>query len=310
MKVLTADFGGTTVKFGLVEENQVLAEDRIPARSGEPLRPRLPTLQKRLEDLCDQASLSPGQLDGLAFAFPTLLNRKRTRITSAVGKYPDADDIDWMQWSRETMGCPLVLEHDVVGTLLGEWKFGAGRGSDYLLMLKLGMGVGTAVIQDGQVLRGAHGAAGTLGGHQTINVDGDRCYCGNLGCVETEASTWSIQDQMGEEADLAWLFGEDNSEVESSGREHLRKRVLRGWGAALLNLVLAYDPGRVVVSGGPMGSREQILPALRAHVENHAWRPQTAEPLPILPAKLGDRATYLGLSWRFEEDAPQISNSP
>jgi len=309
MKILAADFGGTTVKFGLVGEGRVLAEDRMPARSGEPLRPRLPTLKERLSDLCHQASLSTDQLDGLAFAFPTLLDRERTRITSAIGKYPDADEIDWMQWSQDTIGCPLVLEHDVVATLLGEWKFGAGRGSDFLLMLKLGMGVGTAVIQDGQVLRGAHGAAGTLGGHQTINVDGDRCYCGNLGCVETEASTWSVQDRMGEEADLAWLFREDTSEDNtkegSSDRESLRKRVLRGWGASLLNLVLAYDPGRVVVAGGPMGSREQILPALRAHIENHAWRPQTVEQLPIFPAELGDRATYLGLFWRFEEDTSQ-----
>lgn len=308
MKVLAADFGGTTIKFGLVDDGQVLVEDRVPARSGEPLRPRLPALRERLTDLCQQASLATGQLDGLAFAFPTLLNRERTRITSAIGKYPDADEIDWRQWSQETIGCPLVLEHDVVAALLGEWKFGAGRGSEYLLMLKLGMGVGTAVIQNGRVLRGAHGAAGTLGGHQTIDIDGDRCYCGNLGCVETEASTWSVQDQVGEEADLAWLFGEgnsgDNLERESFDREALRKRVLRGWGAALLNLVLAYDPGCVVVSGGPMASREQILPALRTHVEEHAWRPQTAGPLQILPAELGDRATYLGLFWRFAEDAP------
>ena len=304
MRILAADFGGTTIKFGLVENDRVLVEDRMPAKSGEPLAPRLSVLQGHLEELCGRASLSTEEIDGLAFAFPSLLNRERTRITSAPEKYSDATDIDWMHWSRDAMGCPLVLENDVVSALLGEWKFGAGRGSDHLLMLKLGTGVGSAVVQDGRVLRGSHGAAGVLGGHLTIKVDGDPCYCGNVGCVETEASTWTVQDQMGDEVDLAWLFDGDDPD-----REFLRDQVLRGWGAALVNLVHAYDPARVVVAGGPMGSREQILPALRSYVDQHAWRPRTADALPIVLGDLGDRAPFLGLTWRFEKDAPPTTTN-
>ena len=77
---------------------------------------------------------------------------------------------------------------------IGEWKYGAGKGCDNLVMMTLGTGLGTCPVVDGKLLKGAHGLAGILGGHFTINYKGAKCTCPNVGCAEIEASTVSLHD--------------------------------------------------------------------------------------------------------------------
>src|SRR5690606_25998850 len=107
---------------------------------------------------------------------------------------PDAPSLDLTGWCREAFGAPLVLENDANAAMIGEWRFGAGQDHDHAVMMIFGTGVGVSAITDGRLLRGAHGYGGVLGGHQTINLHGRLCPCGNMGCVETEASTWVLQE--------------------------------------------------------------------------------------------------------------------
>src|SRR3990170_7444612 len=96
-------------------------------------------------------------------------------------------------WAMERWGVPLVLENDARAALVGEWQYGAGKDCDNVVLITLGTGVGTAALINGKLLHGKHFLAGSLGGHMSINLHGDVCNCGNLGCVESEASTWALQ---------------------------------------------------------------------------------------------------------------------
>src|ERR1019366_9751574 len=86
--------------------------------------------------------------------------------------------------------------------LVGEWKHGAGRSSDNVVMITLGTGIGTAAIIEGKLLRGAHGQAGVLGGHSTVCYGGRACSCGNVGCAEAEASTAFLAEIARTDADF------------------------------------------------------------------------------------------------------------
>ncbi len=328
MLVYSIDLGGTTIKLGLVravDSAEVLAARRVPAEAGRGLARSLPTLVASLAALCESAGVSQKHVVGVGMALPCLLDVERRRVVSRLTKYPDAAELDLVGWSRDELGLPLLMENDARAALLGEWRHGAGRGVDNVAMLTLGTGVGCAVILDGKPLRGANGAAGNLGGHFTIDVDGDPCLCTNVGCVETHASTWALRRELGDHADLQWLFSESAPGVVAVGaggtefdpetdtpaitgaasaqRAAIRARVLRGWGAAVVNLVHAYDPEIVILGGGAMGSADKILPAVRDYVGAHAWRSTAASPLEIVPADLGETAALVGLASQFDSTA-------
>jgi len=72
-------------------------------------------------------------------------------------------------------------------TRLWEYRHGAGRGTQSLVLLTVGTGIGSGIILDGNLWQGKCGFAGELG-HITVNPEGDLCNCGNRGCLETEAS--------------------------------------------------------------------------------------------------------------------------
>jgi glucokinase len=99
-------------------------------------------------------------------AVPFVVDPLGQRIPSAPReKYPDASDIDLRAWARERFGLDLRIENDAHAALLGEWRHGAGQGSDDFVMLTLGTGIGCSVLIGGRPLRGKRFQAGVLGGH-------------------------------------------------------------------------------------------------------------------------------------------------
>src|SRR5207248_2646529 len=135
-------------------------------------------------------------------AFPCLIDPATQSICSTIDKYPDATQLDLKDWTRQQFALPLLLENDANAALAGEWQRGAGRGCRSVVLMTLGTGVGTSSVIDGVPLRGQHGQAGCLGGHMTIALDGPRCVCGNIGCVETQASTWALPKLAREQPDF------------------------------------------------------------------------------------------------------------
>ena len=293
---LAADLGGTSVKLGVLERGAVVARARLPAEATGSLEARLPDLEGAFRRLLAETDADLEAVRGVGVALPCLLSRDRRRVLSAIGKYPDAETVDLEAWARETWGAPVVLEGDAVAALLGEWRHGAARDCQTVAMLTFGTGIGSAAILEGAPYRGAHGAGGVLFGHLTVDLEGERCPCGNVGCVEALASTWSLRREHGPRADLEWLFSGDAPET-------LRAHVLEAWGVAVVNVVHALDPERVVLGGGAMRAGDQILPSIREHVRAHAWRPPGLE-VAVVAGTLGDDAALLGLEWAVQTSYP------
>jgi glucokinase len=197
------------------------------------------------------------------------------------------------------------MENDARAALVGEWRFGAGIGCDNIVMVTLGTGVGGAALMEGKLLHGKHYQAGCLGGHFTINFVGQLCNCGNIGCVETEASSWSLPQQAMTDAefqmsllarggtiDYEKLFASAKKNDVLSGK--LVHNSLLAWGSCVVNLIHAYDPELVIVGGGIMRSAEVILPFLRKYVDSLAWTPWGKVTIEI--ARDTDNAALLGIA--------------
>ena len=311
MTVLAIDVGGSSIKLGLVDHGKVLHLNSLPAAPELGLAIHLPKLANLIREACAEQGLEPGDCDGIGMSFPALVNSRTNQVVSAPSdKYTDATEVDLPGWARETFNLPFKLEIDGHAALLGEWFYGAGVGSNDLVLVMLGTGYGSSVVMRGRPLRGKHFQAGALGGHITVHAGGRQCVCPGKGCIEAETGSWVLPEIILEDPDygesrlaqqstldyrtLFQLAGEgDRLAVK------LRDRSLHLWGASVCNLIHAYDPERVILGGGIMKSGKIIFPAIREYVRQNMW---TSWGYPeIVQAKHPNTAGLHGVAVLFEE---------
>lgn len=281
---VTIDFGGTNIKIGLVQDGQIVAKTSIPAKSGAGMLGRLPVAAASVRTLLAEAGADLSQCGAVGIALPGIVDSRTKTLTSINEKYTDAIGFDFANWAREEFGLPIAAENDARAALIGETVYGTARGEKDAVLVIFGTGIGTAALIDGQVLRGRHHQAGILGGHLSTDVDGETCACGNVGCVEAQASHWAIPVRAAKLPGFAGSRLAEGAEwgyeavirASSEGDEFalsLLQDLIRHWSAGIVNLVHAYDPEVVILSGGLMKSSELLLPRLKEQVDALAWTP-------------------------------------
>jgi len=303
MKALAVDLGGSHAACAVVDEERVLARETVSLEAARGLAGALPILAAALGRAALAAGVRTSDCEGLALGFCGLVDPSAGRVLSTNMKYDDAPAIDLGRWCHAAFGLPFRIENDARLALLGERAAGAARGFDDVVMMTLGTGVGGVAMIEGRLLRGKHFQAGVLGGHLVAAFDGRPCTCGGLGCVEAEASTWSLP------AVARAMPGFDGSALARVARLDFetvfaaaargdavaaatRDRCLRVWAAGAVSMVHAWDPELLVVGGGVMRRAAEVLPAIEAHVHAHAWTPWGK--VGVRAAALGGEAALLG----------------
>ncbi len=297
------DLGGTRIKVGVVADNKVIRKKIIRAQSVQGLQQYLTVIRAEIDGLLSEAGLSDRDLNGIGLAFPGLVDPQAKRILSTNGKYDDALEIDLAAWVRANWDVPFFLDNDARMAAVGEWKYGAGKDTDNLVVMTIGTGIGTSAIVEGRLLRGKHFQAGCLGGHFSIQYNGRKCTCGNLGCVEAYGATWSLEGTAAmirkrEEEGLVSAITDFASLFEAAKNKdafalRLRRECLDIWSAGIINLIHAYDPEVVVLGGGVMNSQKDIIPYITEKVQRHAWCPWGN--VQIRPTQLLSDAGILGV---------------
>ncbi len=280
MTAIAIDLGGTYIKFGLYRKGSILHNENFPSNSEMGLMPKLEDITQSVMDLIAK---SEEPVVGLGIAFPGIVDSQEARVLSTNKKYRDAVGFNFKGWASKTFGLPVFLESDARSALVGEWKFGSAKGSDNVVMITLGTGMGTAALMQGKLLHGAHYQAGSMGGHFSVNWMGHTCNCGNRGCVEAEASTWRLPDII--KADDRYMGSllanqpvlDFKTVFELASRDDLslaiRNQCLEIWSVAVINLVHAYDPEIVIMGGGVLKSHDVIVPYVQEAVSRRSWTP-------------------------------------
>jgi glucokinase len=297
------DLGGSHATIALVNDDRVLGSRHVSLDSAQPLRPALDLFAEAIRHLLAQLQIDATGCEGLALGFCGLADSRIGRVISTDKKYEDAPLIDFEAWSRQEFGLRFAIENDARMALLGERYAGAARGCDNVVMITLGTGIGGAAMIEGKMLRGKHAQAGCLGGHLPAKVGGRPCTCGAIGCLEAEASGWSLpllaREWRGfstsklaaqENIDFKTLF-----ELAASGDRvavEVLDYCLKVWATGAVGLIHAYDPERIVIGGGVMRSAAVILPYIQAYVTQHAWTPWGK--VEVVAAQLGNDAGLFG----------------
>ncbi|MFF5282784.1 ROK family protein [Streptomyces sp. NPDC013171] len=196
-------------------------------------------------------------------------------------------DVPLAELLAASTGLTATVENDVRALTVAEHWFGEGIGTEYFALVTIGSGIGSALVVNGRLLRGAYGVAGEVG-HVCVDPTGPRCRCGARGCVESIASTDVILAAVREAAANPRLtFGEVVGMAREGSPEACEAfaRAGRAIGVGIATLVNVVGPERVVVSGEGVDAYDllgrHIQDAYAAHVFGAASRcPLSLRPLP------------------------------
>lgn len=196
---------------------------------------------------------------------------------------------------EKLMGCKVEMENDANCFTLAESRMGAGRNYRTVFGIIMGTGCGGGLCIDGQIHEGRHRIAGEWG-HFSVDPRGNRCYCGNLGCVETKISGSGVEYAFWEK------FGERlcmNDIVQGFRKGEQRcmeifRQFLDDFGRCLGGLISIIDPDAVIIGGG-LSNIEEIYTLGAEKVKRYAFHPNLRTP--ILRNELGDSAGVYGAAW-------------
>jgi glucokinase len=188
--VVGVDLGGTHIRTAVLQGSKL--QSRVSFLTGENPTPKriLPRVYAAIQQALDEAHVALNQIAGIGVATPGPLDN-RTGVIYSPPNLPEWDNIPLRDILQKHFNVPTSIENDAHTAGLGEYLFGAGRGSKYMVYLTVSTGIGGGVIINGKILEGANGTAGELG-HMTIDRQGARCNCGNIGCLEYLASGTAI----------------------------------------------------------------------------------------------------------------------
>ena len=313
---IAIDLGGTVIKTGLLKSGKLLADKKIEALSFNGLRNMLPGIEKVINQLLEESEIKSKQILGIGLSFAGLVDSDQNRIISTNKKYDDGPETDLVAWAREKWKWPLYAMNDARMALLGEWKHGAGQGCDNIVMVTIGTGIGSAVLLNGNILLGKHFQAGNLGGHFTVNHKGSQCTCGNIGCVEAEASTWRLpslfQQHPGYESsslraehkkDFKALFAHADRGDKTAG--DILEHCISVWAAGIINLIHAFDPEIIILAGGIIKSAPFFMPKVQEIIDRHAWTPWGK--VKLVTARNSDTAALYGGDYLVRNKLKQLN---
>lgn len=302
------DLGGTRTKFGLVDDRgRIVCASHCAADAQGPLHDHLDEVLGLLRTQCAGQGAALEECGGLGILSTGLVDNRRMRVLSTNGKYDDAVGFDWCDWAHKRTGLELRMDNDARGALIGEWRYGAGRGADNLVMMTIGTGIGTAVVVEGRPLTGANFAGGNLGGHIPVRSDGRGCTCGGMGCLESEASGWVLPALVREHPlyDQSILNGMNPigfrevwaNAAHDACAHAVQRHCLAMWGWAVVTYVHLFDPERIIVGGGIMNDPDLVLESLRGTVRERAW--SEMKHVEIVKAGHPDNAGLIGAAGLF-----------
>lgn len=217
------------------------------------------------------------QVDGIGIAVPGPFLERDERVI-LMTESPQWQGFDLVPELRARYpDIPVHSAHDAKAAALTEWRHRArALGAKVMLYVSAGQGIGSALVVDGHVHRGAQGLAGELG-HTSISVDGEPCKCGNRGCLELFTSRISllraIRKRASEAGDTRLRSDSDFADVlkaytggDGLAREEVH-RVARYLAQGITNCINFVNPDLVVIGDEYAGFGERFLDQIKTHVK-------------------------------------------
>lgn len=300
------DVGGTTVKYGLFQENGKCVDRHAHPTAADAGYERLiDELAEEIPALYKKHQLNPNQIIGVGIGLPgPVINDS----TISVGVNISLEkELNMGKVLTKRINLPVIVANDANVAALGEQWQGAGSKHNSLVLFTLGTGVGGGVVIDGKIISGTNGSGGELGHMPILEEPSQRtCGCGSKSCLELMCSATGIKAQVrelleasDEPSTLRNYNGHyDARAVFSAARngDKLSMEIVETTsyylGKACAVIAAVVDPELFVIGGGVSNAGDLLLEPTRAHYQNMVFSPM--KDTPIIKAQLGNNAGIYG----------------
>ncbi|WP_114908212.1 ROK family glucokinase [Ornithinimicrobium murale] len=307
---LGIDVGGTGIKGAAVAADGALrhrSERETPAHDVDAIAQAIADLVRELIDHCRRDGDEVGAVGVACAGF----------VDAAGGTVLFAPNLAWRDAPLKDrldilVGRPVFLENDANAAAWGEFRFGGAREADDMLLVTIGTGVGGGIVTDGELLRGSEGIAAEIG-HLRVVPEGNRCGCGNKGCLEAYASGTALVREGRELVSggsphagaLSDLCGGDPEQLTGllitqaatdgdAAATELFADLGRWLGEGVASLVAVLDPELIVIGGGVSAAGDLLLEPTRAAFARQLTGRGHRRQAEIVLARLGNDAGMIG----------------
>ena len=280
---LGVDLGGTKIEAILLDENLNTIQ-----------RKRVPTPQNDYSQILNTInSLSADLLENvkdysIGICTPGAISKKTGLIknsnTQCLIEKPLKEDLE------KKLGQKISMENDANCFAIAESALGVAKGFDVVFGVIMGTGVGGGIVINGKIHQGRTNIAGEWG-HHTLHQNGNNCYCGKQGCVETYISGPALEKRWKELTGKSQNMPEIIQNIEISKVKQWKDEFLENFGFGLANVIDILDPDVIVLGGGLSN-----IDFLYTEGKNSVYQKVFSDLVdtPIMKNKLGDSAGVFG----------------
>ena len=301
--VIGVDLGGTKISTAISTiEGNILANVVLPTKAEEGEVAVLGRIIQSIDEVIVGSSTSIDEIEAIGIGSPGPLDAKKGIIITTPNL--PFKDYNLVQPLKEKYNIPVYLDNDANAAAIGEYMFGAGKGKESIIYFTVSTGVGGGAVLDGKVYRG-HTSNALEIGHTTVDPNGPRCNCGNLGCLEAMSSGTAIAKKGKEavstnvETSLKKYDTITSYEVfkEAEAGDEVAKDIIDNaltyLGIGVANAIATFDPEMIIIGGGVSKAGDIVFDTVKKVVNKRCFK-SMAESCEIVPAGLGSDAGVVG----------------
>ena len=285
MNKIGIDLGGTKIEGILTDENfQSITRKRIPTNQKDGYDSILNSIKNLILQLSEESTekFSIGICTPGAFSLDSGLI-KNSNTQCLIGK-------DLKNDLKNLLNQDLSIENDANCFALAEAKLGAGKDQNLVFGVIMGTGVGGGIIIDEKIHHGRTNIAGEWG-HHCLHLDGNKCYCGNKGCVETYISGPALEKKWSTLTTLEQSLPQIIQSTQNPNFTNWKKSFLDDFGLSLANVIDILDPD-IIILGGGVSNIDFLYDEGKSSVYEKVF--SDVVDTPIVKNELGDSAGVFG----------------
>ena len=287
MNKIGIDLGGTKIEGILLDDSfNVVERTRIPTQQEKGYKSIINSIVSLVEELKIKASDNVT----IGVSAPGAISKKSGLIknsnTQCLIGMPLKEDL------KQALDQEIAIENDANCFALAEATLGVAKNHNVVFGVIIGTGVGGGIVINGEIHKGRTYIAGEWG-HHTLRVNGNKCYCGKLGCVETYISGPALEKRWTELTGKTESLPSIIHNLDTEKGQQWKKEFLENFGIGLANVIDILDPD-VIVLGGGISNISFLYDEGRDAVYDKVFSDLVETP--ILKNQLGDSAGVFGAS--------------
>ena len=306
------DLGGTNIVAAVVDEYGVLhAKAKKKTNAPRPYNEIFDDMAQCARDAIEASGIPFKDIEAVGIGCPGSIDQK-------TGSIEFSNNLDFynapiVRYMEKALDKKIYIENDANAAAWGEFLAGAGKGSNSMIMITLGTGVGSGIISDGRLLCGAYGKGAEIG-HMSLILGGEKCTCGRRGCFEAYASATALIRQtkkamkLNPQSDMWKICGGKLSNVDGRtafiAKDKASKDVIKTYlgylSDGIIDVINIFQPEILCIGGGICNEGKKLLNPINKKIAKYSYARFSKEQTKVEIASLGNDAGIIGaaLLWK------------